>query len=491
MSTYSLQTTGAGRRSLIERMPAPLWAVFGVGAVLSLLTANPVLTAASILVLPIFVALLWRPGEPPILLFAVGYQWLQVTSKVFHADVMGVPITAMEDTPTVETAVWLGLIGLIVLALGMRLGLRKLGSSLADEAAAEVERFSVHRTFVLYLVVAALTPVIQELAWVIPGLKQLVVVDSLKWACFFLLGYVVLRRKEKYYYLAIAVAIEFVGGIGFFSGFKSVIFYSLIVFFTVHHRLNVKGLLYGLVTLAALFILGAGWTSIKGEYRSFLNQGTGMQSTLVSREEQVEKLVELATALEWEDIAEATEPLFARIAYVTYFALAMDYVPEVVPHENGTVWGNSIRHVLTPRLFFPDKPVLLSDSELTMQYTGLVLASDAQGTSISIGYMGESYVDFGVPGLFVPVFILGLLWGLLYLWFVKRAPLAVVGYAFATAVLINASQFEMASIKLLGGVLAKFIVLALVMRFVMPRVSNWLMARREAPAPAPVRPYAA
>lgn len=483
--------TPAGWGNLFDRMPAPLWGVFVVAAALGLLTANPLLTAAGILALPLFMALLWRPGEPPILLFALSYQWLQVMGRVFHADVLGVPLTAMADTPTIEKAAWLGLGGLVVLALGMWLLVRRLGSTSPGEAAGEVRRFSVHRVFVLYLLVTALTPVVMKFAWVVPGLRQLLVVDSLKWACFFLLGYVVLRRKEKYPYLLVAVAIEFLGGIGFFSGFKTVIFFSLIVFFTVHHRLRTKAVLYGLVMLAALFILGAGWTSIKGEYRSFLNQGERSQSVKVSREEQLDKLVELTSALEWADIAEATEPLFDRIAYVTFFALAMDYVPSVVPHEKGAVWGNSIRHVLVPRLFHPDKPELASDSELTMQYTGLTLGSDAEGTSISIGYLGESYVDFGVPGLFFPVFVLGLLWGGLYLWFIRRAELTVVGYAFATAVLINASQFEMASIKLLGGVLAKFIVMALVLRFAMPRLSAWLMASRREPAPAFVHPHPA
>ena len=39
-----------------------------------------------------------------------------------------------------------------------------------------------------------------------------------------------------------------------------------------------------------------------------------------------------------------------------------------------------------------------------------------------------------------------------------------MGYAFATALLINANKFEITSLKLLGGVLMKFIVLALLLR---------------------------
>ena len=120
-------------------------------------------------------------------------------------------------------------------------------------------------------------------------------------------------------------------------------------------------------------------------------------------------------------------------------------------------------HVLTPRVLYPDKPPLTPDSEITMRYTGLHLASAEEGTSISIGYMGESYVDFGPYGMFVPVFILGVLWGLMYYFIVSRARFLVFGYAFATALLLNAYQFEMTGIKLLGGVTMSFLVLALIM----------------------------
>ena len=58
--------------------------------------------------------------------------------------------------------------------------------------------------------------------------------------------------------------------------------------------------------------------------------------------------------------------------------------------------------------------------------------------------------------------------------------MAVVGYAFATTLLINANQFEITSLKLLGGVLMKFIVLALLLRFAMPVLNRWM---QQSPAP--------
>ncbi len=474
------------------RLPTSIWFIFGSGAVLGLTTANPWLTAAALLLLPVFISLLWRQGETPVLLFAVGYQWLQVTAKVFHADVLGVPVSglskyAVGDLPSVEVAVWLSLLGLLVLAVGMRVGMRRLKSMHTAGVGLEAASFSPERAFMLYLGGAVFSEVVREFAWVIGGLAQpLLALSAVKWVFFFVLGYVVLRRRERYPYFVAAVLIEFIGGIGFFSGFKTVLFVTLLVLFTVRYTLRPSTIISSTFILAALLVFGAAWTSVKSEYRAFLNQGTRTQSVVVSQGEQLEKLGEMLGQLTAEDISLAMEPLFERIAYVDYLALTLDYVPQYRPHEGGHVWLGSIRHVFMPRILFPSKPNLTSDSELTMRYTGLYLASDAEGTSISIGYMGESYVDFGPYGMFVPIFLLGLFWGTMYYFFMTKARFTILGYAFATALLLNAYQFEMASIKLLGGVLIRFIVLALVIHYFEARIAMWLQGRA-APVRAPRR----
>src|SRR5690242_17504329 len=111
-----------------QRLPltAYLWAIVAVIAALG--TTNPLLTAASVFVLLFLGWLLWRPGEPPVLLFAAGYQWSQVTTLVFLGDYESKPVALLSYSPKVEQAIWLGLVGLIVLATGMRYGVRRLGN---------------------------------------------------------------------------------------------------------------------------------------------------------------------------------------------------------------------------------------------------------------------------------------------------------------------------------------------------------------------------
>jgi len=110
-----------------------------------------------------------------------------------------------------------------------------------------------------------------------------------------------------------------------------------------------------------------------------------------------------------------------------------------------------------PRFLFPDKKSI-DESEMTNKYTGLGVAGSDRGTSISIGYMGECYIDFGAIFMFIPILLLGIYYGLIYSWFVNRAGL--FGMAVATALLLfNTYMLETSSIKIVGGVTAELIVL--------------------------------
>src|SRR6185312_10439226 len=75
------------------------------------LTANPELTPVSIAVLAVAIGLLWRPGEPPVLVFGVAVQWLQAALSIFCANYYGVPVEMLFGAPAGETATWLSLVG--------------------------------------------------------------------------------------------------------------------------------------------------------------------------------------------------------------------------------------------------------------------------------------------------------------------------------------------------------------------------------------------
>jgi len=108
------------------------------------------------------------------------------------------------------------------------------------------------------------------------------------------------------------------------------------------------------------------------------------------------------------------DQLVDRLWAVYYPALAVARVPAVVPHSNGQLMWTTVQHLLTPRLFFPEKPILASESELVRKYSGTWVASEKEQTNIAFGYAAESYVDFGIPLMFLPVCLYGVFIGCTY-----------------------------------------------------------------------------
>jgi len=190
-------------------------------------------------------------------------------------------------------------------------------------------------------------------------------------------------------------------------------------------------------------------------------------------------LFDMVSELEKEDMGSALQDMADRISYVDFFGRAIVMVPSRIPHEDGELWGGALRHIFMPRLFFPDKPPLRNDSEITNYYTGLMFSGEAEGTSISIGYVAESYIDFGGFWMFAPVLALGYLWGSMYRYFLTRprSPL-IIGYGLSVAVLLSAILFETTNVKLLGGVVTSFLVAFVVQKYFARKLARKLMYKR-------------
>jgi hypothetical protein len=188
-------------------------------------------------------------------------------------------------------------------------------------------------------------------------------------------------------------------------------------------------------------------------------------------------MLSAAAEFDAEDWRRGMQDLAERIAYVDYFAAALRYVPDFRPHEEGALLGKALLHVLMPRLLFPDKPPTPRDTDITAKYTGLSFVGAGLWTSISMGYMADSYVDFGAFGMFVPIFGLGLLMGWIYRVLLRYRQLPVLlNYGLATTVILVFSAYETTLIKVIGGVLTLFIVMIVLQRYLLPRIVPWLMA---------------
>jgi hypothetical protein len=173
------------------------------------------------------------------------------------------------------------------------------------------------------------------------------------------------------------------------------------------------------VRIAALggLIIATGllWTEIKSDFRSRWTSdefANSQSQRLQALNEDVSNWRQRSTGDPWA----GADAFVDRIWTIRYPALALRRVPSAVPHANGALLSAVIMNLLQPRILFPDKPDMPSDSLKVREYAGVWVAGPEQNTSIAFGYVAESYVDFGIPLMFMPIFLCGTLWGALLQW---------------------------------------------------------------------------
>jgi hypothetical protein len=191
---------------------------------------------------------------------------------------------------------------------------------------------------------------------------------------------------------------------------------------------------------------------------------------------RIEKLYDLVSEVDSERFYRATSELMDRVAYVQYFGMVLNNVPEVLPHEHGALWLDAITRPVMPRLLFPQKAVI-DESALTSKYTGVRVAGFELGTQISIGYMGETYIDFGKFGMMPALFALGIIFGTIYRW-LMRSPKSrgVLGMGLASAILLAPLELGNSTAKLFGELVVAILVSWLLTRFFVPRFLPSLLA---------------
>jgi hypothetical protein len=416
------------------------------------------------------VGLLWRPGEPPLLLIPVLLQLLQVALKPAITGYIDRPLQDLSDFGLdLEPAALFGLVGIAALAFGLRIGARHVPMPASD---ADVDEWTFRRVFALSLAAIVAGHAIDAMAGVFGGARQIMLaVSGIKWAGLFALAYATLYLRRSLRWLIAVVLFELALGMtGFFADFKPVLLVIAGAAIAVHGRVSVRATISGGLIAALALVLAVFWTSGKAEYRRFLNDETGEQVILRPLDERIEYLAQKVIEFDGQQFVDGLDLLIERISYIEFLAATLDRVPKVIPHEGGTRLGQAVLHLLTPRILFPDKPDVPSDTEATAYYTGLPVAVFAsESTSISIGYLGELYIDFGIGGALLVVVLIGVIFGRCYraIRDYPRAPV-FINYALCTMFALSLSTFETSLLRLVGGSLMVAAAVLLVQRIVWP-----------------------
>jgi len=451
-----------------------IFAFFTIG-----LGPNIELAAIALTVLVAGCILLWRPGEPPILLFLFCMQWLEASLAIFYSNVRGDSIDLM--TNIIGANIWLAtilsIIGLLFLAVGMRLAAGTARSTDAQLVKLQISRIPQNNWLLLYLIAIVGASLARMLAPIVPGLSQpMLALANLKWAAYVVLTYVTFTRSHTNRLPWLFVfGFEFLSALGgYFSSFRLVFQYTMLAMIAANVRWSLLRTT-AIITLAiAVLVFGAAWTAIKADYRSFANGDRGGQAITVGKSEQLFKIAELTSQLDKEKMLLGLDEMAHRLMYVQYFGAATNFVPNNVSHQNGAIWFESILRPFMPRQFFPDK-LEIDESALTYKYTGVVVAGKDRGTQISIGYIGESYIDFGKYGMMLVMLVLGLFIGYIYRWLMTgHSSRGILGIGLAPAIFMWASSIGNSSAKLFGALIVSILVTYLLNRILVPVFAPWL-----------------
>ncbi len=399
--------------------------------------------------------LIWKgiPNSegPPVLKLAMTTQWMQVAIGPFYTFLTG-EVMAIEEIPAYGTTMVMGLGSVAALTIGLIIGLRAMQQRKAYPELTPEEMVSFSTLLVIYGVALALTGVLQELAGVFEPLRQAVVALSLGRLAVVSL---VLRRLMRPTFrwdlvialLTVEVALGFTG---YFSGFKEPLLLATLALLEVFDRKRSDHVVAVGVLGVTLLFAAVMWIGVRAEYREdFADAGFA-----ASRGARLTRMQALFTDWYAQAGSTARDSIFAfvdRTSAVYYPALAVNRVPSVLPHTDGSMLATTMLHIVTPRLLFPDKPPLISESELVRKYSGVWVAGDESDTSIAFGYAAEMYLDFGIPMMFLPILLYGAFMGGAYEWFLRTIAHRELAVSVTMALFwITLYLYEKAFAKLLG-----------------------------------------
>jgi hypothetical protein len=417
---------------------------------------------------------LQQPLKPSVFTIIFIYHLIQVMAGVWLSNFLGKDLNFRSEHT--GTATIFAYIGLMIMFAPIIHYQNKIPNISLDTLKKHAGRLSVKRVFRAYVIGFFVMNLLGGVAFIIPGLSQVIIsFVKIKWFLFILFGLQSLLLKKMQKEFAFFVILEFMlGFFSFFSDFKTVMFFGAFIAIVFLRKVLLKHMIVSVFSILLLFYLGVMWTSIKGEYRAFLNQGSKSQNVTVGKEDALSKLVELSGNREENKFDESAAEFFLRLQYTYHLAKTMDRVPSVMPHEYGANIASILSFVTTPRFLNPDKPNLEASVKAS-KYTGISYLGASSGVSFSLGYFADCYIDFGYFGMMIPLLILGFILGGSYFFFIKRSSRNFLfNYAVVGAMFMEFHAFEMDGTYLMGRLFATLLTFFMLKVFFFRWLYNYL-----------------
>jgi hypothetical protein len=360
-------------------------------------------------------ALAWvmLPSEegPPVLALAATMQWVSVTIGLFYNLLTGRTLEAIARSDY-RYMVLLGLGCVTATIIGLALGRHLIARLKPPQSVRPAHALTFKTLLAVYVVFTAFLSAVRITDVDLGGLAMAAVAMT-----YLRLGlvYLIFRRmvgRGEWYYVAALLVVEVVLGIsGFYAGFKEPLIMAALAFLEYFDRRNLRHWVSIMSIGALMVMLGIVWMGVRVEYRARYMEDERFQNNRSARIDSLTEAVHKWMSQDTGAFLRTVDSFVERMWTIYYPALAVDRVPSVLPHTNGKLMAETLRFVFEPRILFPDKPYIVSDSQMVRKYSGVFVAGEEQNTDIAFGYAAESYIDYGVPGMFLPALIWGLFIG--------------------------------------------------------------------------------
>jgi hypothetical protein len=247
-----------------------------------------------------------------------------------------------------------------------------------------------------------------------------------------------LFSKSKFNYFLIAVIYLQLGASVLSGGvFISFFIWSTFLFFFICLKYKFPFLLRAAFIIIAVPVLIV-VQSVKDKYRAETWEG--------QREGGLNLFTELAAEEtkknDGEPFSESKGVIstVARLSQGWHLGLTLRRVPKKEPYAEGNEMISDIAASIIPRIFFPEKKSVNSQDKF-YQYTGHKLRGS---TAMSIGVLGDFYVNYGIWGSYAMLFLFGVLIIKLFNWFMRRYvfpdPINIIWIPFILSYLIRGNN---------------------------------------------------
>ena len=434
-------------------------------------TPAQLIVAFFLLLLPWRSYVIWREGgreELPIYAMLGAMFWLAYGVPLFLEEhslfIFFQPQTHHVPEDAVTAALLMALVGMVCLWLGMKSG---IGRFVSPRILLSFEFTPSSVTYLRSVVVIGIILSVFRTSFLVlgEGGRQFVVImlSVVPMLAFAVLFSNFVRGKssviDKVLILAFLL-VRFVSGLsgGLLADSASVIVICGAVYLT--ERRKVPRAAVVIVLLFYLFFQ-VGKNDFRKVYWLENEEGGRVERVTFWTQASLEKWSEAISNPNAENIRNVINPSVSRVSLLTQTANVIDQTPSVVPYQYGRLYSYMVVTWI-PRFLWPEKPSVNEANQFYQVAYGLTAEEELAGVSIAVGYLAESFINFGWFGVVAVMFTIGVFFDFYQKTFVAVAGGVLMnGLGLVLLPQLVSLEFQMA--QYLSGIAQTVIVTLIVM----------------------------